>query len=371
MKSRRILHVVACLLASWVGDAFTEEKIRVGVPIAFSGEFAAIGEDIKNSLTLMNDLYGEKRYEFIFVDEGCNTDSAVSAARKLTQDHKVKYALGFSCNAGLVAAAPLYERADVMVIASGASSEDVVDLGSKIFRIFPSRVLGSHTLFDAMVRRHKKVGILSEDNADSALIERAMLRRNETLGGPLELFKVTFAAEDFDLRGMIIDFQQKGVDGLFLNATTPDQLANAAQAARDAQFTGALYAFAPQPLQELAEKHGESLEGVVFLVLPDSEELMSGHGHEYFSAFKKRYGSPKSTLPVVTMTLEAFRIFHQSLNTDRPAEQFVAETGFAGFHGPDCKFDEHGALEGLHFKFRTVEKGKIVVLPDEKLLTMR
>jgi ABC-type branched-subunit amino acid transport system substrate-binding protein len=72
--------------------------IKVGVSTALSGDSIAFGTDIKNALTLMNDLIGAGKYKLIFEDERCDNRAAVNAAQKLIAVDKVRYALGFPCN---------------------------------------------------------------------------------------------------------------------------------------------------------------------------------------------------------------------------------------------------------------------------------
>ncbi len=92
--------------------------IKVGVSTALSGDAIAHGTDIKNALTLMNDLIGAGKYKLIFEDERCDSRAAVNVAQKLIAVDKVRYALGFSCNSTLLATAPIYSRAGVVVITS-------------------------------------------------------------------------------------------------------------------------------------------------------------------------------------------------------------------------------------------------------------
>jgi ABC-type branched-subunit amino acid transport system substrate-binding protein len=355
-------------LSFFSGDIRAQEKVKIGVPIALSGEYAAVGADVKNALTVMNEVYAGNRYELVLVDEGCDANTAVTAARKLIQDHKVKYALGFSCTSGLIAAAPMYAKAGVLAISSGASTEDVLDVGASVFRIMPSHVLSAETLYEHIVRRHKKLGILSEDHPHAHLIERSIIRKNEEHGSALELFKVTVGEGDADLHGIVSDFQIKGIPALFINAGTPAQFVAATQAVRDAGYTGAVFASDHLASKEVREQLGEAAEGIVFTAVPSTEELASEQGRGFLGEFKKRFGEPQSAYPVVATTFEAFRLLDLSLTSDRSPIEFIATASFAGGLAIDCRFDSHGAVEGFHYKLRKYEKGKLEQLPEEKPL---
>lgn len=111
-----VVFLWALLTFSVEAQESTQQRIKIGVPTALSGSAAALGNDIKNALTLMNERYGNGRYELIFEDERCDNRVAVSVAQKLINIDKVKYALGFPCNGTLLATASIYSRARVLVV---------------------------------------------------------------------------------------------------------------------------------------------------------------------------------------------------------------------------------------------------------------
>jgi branched-chain amino acid transport system substrate-binding protein len=342
----------------------TQQRIKIGVPTALSGSAAAFGNDIKNALTLMNEKHGNGKYDLIFEDEQCDNRVAVSVAQKLINIDKIKYALGFGCNSTLLATASIYSRAKVVVVTSSATSGDVENIGKGIFRLFPSDVAGADLLFKYMAARHKRIGILTEQNEYPVMMERSVRKANERAGKPIELSSEEFVHGESDFRTLLLRLTKSNIDGLFINANTDDSFISVVKQIRASKFNGALYAVY-LPASDTARKAlGSALNGFVFSNLPLADELVTDSGKELLSDFRKRFGEPQSGFPVVPISFEAFRIFDLALSSGKEPVEFLASTKFAGGFVPSFHFDEHGAVQGINFQMQKVENDKVVLIKD-------
>jgi branched-chain amino acid transport system substrate-binding protein len=362
---------VALIIITWALLTFsvdaqesTQQRIKIGVPTALSGSSATFGNDTKNALILMNEKYGAGRYDLIFEDEQCDNRAAVSVAQKLINIDKVKYALGFPCNSTLLATASIYSRAKVVVVTSSATSGDVEDIGKGIFRLFPTDVAGAELLFKYMAARHKRIGILTEQNEYPVMMERSVRKANERAGKPIE-----FASEDFvhgatDFRTLLLRLSKSNIDGLFVNANTDVSFISAVKQIRASKFNGALYSVYLPASETARNALGSSLNGFVFSNLPLADELVTASGKELLADFRRQFGEPQSGFPVVPISFEAFRIFDLALSSGKEPLEFLASTKFTGGFVPSFHFDEHGAVQGINFQMQKIENNEVVLLKD-------
>ena len=76
---------------------------------------------------------------------------------------RLRYVLGFACSGALLAAAPVYERAKVTVIAAATSSADISKTGRHILRTCHSDAYTASLLFQHVNRRYERFAVLSEE----------------------------------------------------------------------------------------------------------------------------------------------------------------------------------------------------------------
>jgi len=341
-----------------------QQKIKIGVPTSLTGDAASFGIDIKNALTLMNDKFGNGRYELIFEDDMCTGKGAVAAAQRLIGVEKVRYALGFACNQALLVVAALYDKAGVVVVTSSATSGDVLDLGKHIFRLFPSDAVGAQLLFQFISKRHKKLLVLTEQNEYPVMMERTMLKANKNADSALEITSVAFTHGESDLRTVLLSTLAKGTDAIFINANSDSSFITVVQQLQALKYSGARYA-AYVPASAVAQQAlGETLDGIIFCNLPALDDLMTTTGKELLAEFRKRYGEPQSGFPVVPTSFEAFQVLDAAIQSGRDPTQFLATTKFKGEFIPDFYFDQNGAVQGIDFQIQKIENGKVVVLKD-------
>lgn len=359
-----LFSIWALLTCSVTAQEPSQRPIKIGVPTALSGSAASFGNDIKNALTLMNERFGKGKYEFIFEDDQCDNRKALSAAHKLIDIDKVRYALGFECNSTLLATAAVYNRANVLVVTSCATSGDVQELGKNIFRLFPSDVGAAELLFRYMAARHKRIGILTEQNDYPVMMERTIRRENDRVGKPLQFASEEFVHGETYFRTILLRLSRSNIEGLFINANTDESFISAVKQIRASNFKGALYA-AYLPASETARKAlGSSLNGFVFSNLPLADQLVTESGKLLLAEFRKRFGEPQSGYPVVPISFEAFRIFDLAMSSGKDPRDFIASTKFTGGFVPDFYFDQHGAVQGINFQMQRVENGEVIELAE-------
>ena len=347
--------------ASFPITALLAEPIKIGVPTALSGDAASFGIDIKNALVLANEKLGGGRYELIFEDERCASPAAVSVANKFISVDRIRYALGFPCNATLLATAAMYDRANVLVITSPANSGDVLDVGKHIFRLFPSNNMGAELLFHYMRKRHRKIAILTEQNEYPVMMQRTVIKANEKLAKPIEILTADFVHGISDVRTVLLKLIANNVEAIFLNANDDKSFIPVVRQIRALKFEGSLYSAYLPGSATVQRELGDQVNGFIFCNLPAADDLVTPAGRELLKAFRKRFGEP--SFPVVLPTaFESFRILDLAIRSGRDPVEFMHTTKFSGGFIPDYYFDEHGAVRGINFQLQKIEGEKVVVV---------
>ena len=113
------------------------QDIEIGASLPLTGKGASFGENIKNGIDLavkeVNDKYSFNM-EVVYEDTQSETETAVSAVRKLIDIDKVNVVLGPARSSAVLAVAPIAEENKVIIFTPIASAEDISNAGDYIFR---------------------------------------------------------------------------------------------------------------------------------------------------------------------------------------------------------------------------------------------
>jgi branched-chain amino acid transport system substrate-binding protein len=136
-------------------------------PVAWPGEQHSVGTALAVAdLNAKGGVLGEQ-IRLISVDDACDTEQAVAAARKLISDG-VRFVVGHICSGGAIPTAPLYEAVGVIVISPSATNPRLTEEGrANVFRVVgrddQQGVLGGNYLADHW--GGKKIAILHDGEA--------------------------------------------------------------------------------------------------------------------------------------------------------------------------------------------------------------
>jgi ABC-type branched-subunit amino acid transport system substrate-binding protein len=347
-----------------IQEAFSEEKIKIGVMAALTGEAASYGTDLKNALVLVNEKYGEERYRLIVEDERCDNRMAQAAVNKLIKIDKVRYILGFPCNSTLLSTAQLITRDKVLAITSCATSGDVLDIGRGIYQLFPTDVYAAHHLYRYIEKSHKKFAILTEENDYPILMERTIKRENERSKTPLEIFYESFRHGETDLRSLMLKIKAKELEAVFINVQTDAAFIAVTKQLLTLNFKGVIYGAYLPGSPTILKVLGASANRIKFVNLPASEDLVTEKGRLLFAEFKKRFGEPQAGFPVVPLTFEAFRILDLAIKSGNDPVEYLQNKSFSGGFIKDFSFNQHGMMQGIDFQMQEIIDGKVVILND-------
>ncbi len=344
------------------GIALGEPPIKIGVPLALTGDLAQGGIDQRNALTLMNEKFGNGRYELLFQDDRCSNTDALAIARKFIDVEKVKYVIGFMCNQTLVSTAPVYDRAGVAVFSGSGTSGDIPSLGKRNFRFFPSDLFGAERLFAFVRGKHKKVALLSEQTEYAEMMDRSFHRLNKEAGNPLTLSSDFFKHGDADFRTILTRIKNSPSEALFINADSDTSFITIIKQLSAIHFEKPRYTVYLGASASVLKAVGKECEGLIFSNLPPLSGLVSERAKPLIEEFKRRFGEPQSGFPVVPTTMEAFRMMDLAIQSGKPTEEFLLGKQVTDGLLTPYRLDENGNVTGLKFEMQTVKEGRAQLL---------
>ena len=169
---RRLIVVAIVMFAAALGGQARAE-ILIGVAGPLTGKEAWFGEQMERGAALAvadlnaaGGVLGEP-VELIAVDDFCDPEQAVAAAKKLVSDGVV-FVAGHFCSGASITASEVYSAAAVLMISPTSSNPLLTELGrANVFRVIyrddAAGVMAGNYLADHWT--DKKIAILHDDTA--------------------------------------------------------------------------------------------------------------------------------------------------------------------------------------------------------------
>lgn len=198
------------------------EPIKIGVVSSLTGDLQSWGQESKNSIQLAVDEINSKggidgrKIEMIYEDGACSASKAVSAARKLIAVDGVKIIIPF-CSQEALSIAPIALENKVIEFVPDATIPELTNINDYVFRISPSDKVAIQVLVDDILKNHKTIAILTENNAFSKSLENNFLNYFDK---SKIVFSDTYNPETRDFRSVISKMKIKKPDAVFINANT-------------------------------------------------------------------------------------------------------------------------------------------------------
>jgi branched-chain amino acid transport system substrate-binding protein len=163
---KRLVYLAAMLsgVAPARADILIGDPSPMTGPVGWAGEQYLAGTELAvTDLNANGGVLGEQ-IRLISVDDACDPEQAVAAARKLISDGVI-FVVGHMCSGGAIPTAPLYEAAGVIMISPSATNPRLTEEGrANVFRVVGrddhQGILGGNYLADHW--GEKKIAILHD-----------------------------------------------------------------------------------------------------------------------------------------------------------------------------------------------------------------
>ena len=348
---------IVMALAFWnLSNAEAEPKIKIGVSTALTGPAATFGNDIKNALLFANNELTNNKYDIVIEDDRCNGKDAVSVAHKMIDVHKVKYVFT-NCSATTLSAAAVYDRAGVLMFAPLATSPDIAKASDNIFRAAPSDEANARMLYEYIVARYQKVGILTEQSDYSENFRQAFVANNA--GNKLEISSESYLPTDNDFRTILLRYKQLGVKALFINSNTEQSFLLILKQLREGGHSFDIFGSYISGSASFLQQAGKGAEGIIFTDFPPIAEVLTPNGTNLLDKFQREYGPINSWNIVLPTTFELLRALDQAISSGEDVKAYLYRTEFTGIFGK-YQFDQNGDIVGLRHSLNQIRDGKIV-----------
>jgi branched-chain amino acid transport system substrate-binding protein len=365
------LIVLAWFLLILSPGARAEEPLKLGFLAPLSGEAAAFGIDRRNAVELAlediraGNLLPGRTISVVYEDGRCSGKDSATAASKLVNVDKVQAIIAGGCSGEVLGAAPVTERAKVILLASAAESTDITRAGDYVFRICVNAHTGAQDVAD-WIRADglRDVAAISE-NSDYALNFR------KVFAARLNEFGISLAADaaynpnETDFRVMLGRLRAGKPQALFINPQTGNKAGLIVKQLREFKWSVPIYGNYSFGLLDAPAAAGglAVLEGVKFVDYP---MLTKPRGLELVKRFQQHYGTPQTDFNVAATYDAAMMLVSaiKAVGYDGTAirdylYQLPAYDGTAS----TFRFDENGDAQGIYYAKKIVRGGQIAVVP--------
>jgi branched-chain amino acid transport system substrate-binding protein len=346
-------------------DAAVElpDVIKIGFIGPLTGNAAGYGQDVKNGIELYfseNPTIGDSTVEVIYEDGKCNGQDAANAAQKLITVDKVEVILGGQCSGETLAAAPIAEQNQVLLLSELSSSPDVTTAGDYVFRNYPSDEQVAKTLVDDVLANHEVVALLTEQT-DYAQGYRGAINRHMTTAGEELVLDEAFAVDNTDFRTLLAKVDESGADVLIFVGQTPVAAGFVVKQTAELGLDIQIYGTDTVPSVDFFDIAKDAAEGVKAVYVAEDST------REGYDEIISKLGDPQSA--------EVFRLF--GYDAAEITANGISEVGYDGtalkdylyalptFKGVagDVKFDENGDNQAPA-AVKVAKDGKMVLVTE-------
>ena len=347
------------------------DTVKIGLATPLTGASAQDGKAIENGVNLAikqaNDAgtIEGKTIELVAEDDKGDSSEAATVANKLSQDNSIVAVVGDFNSSCTLAAAPIYNQAQMVQISPGSSSEAVTDAGDYTFRTITTDAVQGKYLAEWCVNDlgHKNIAILYE-NDDYGLGLADVAERETTALGAKIVTKEAYEVNQTDFSTVLTKVAKANPDVLIIGglynetALIAKQLSDNGIADLPIMGVDAIYSDA------LIDLGGDAVNGIK-LTSYFSDSSDSQVTQDFIKAYTDEYGEAPGTY--AAYAYDAANIIIQAVKeagTDRVAiRDYIAELkDFEGATGT-ASFDENGdvikeplRMEIVDGKFTVVDK---------------
>ncbi len=359
------LSLVACAKAPT-----TSGPIRIGYMGPLTGDAASYGIDTLNAVRMKIDEVNaeggvnDRHLELVAEDTRCNGADAASAAQKLVNVDRISAIVGGQCSSETLAAAPIVEAAQVVLLSPVSSSPAIADAGDFVFRVMPSDAHKAVATARYLEREgYERIALLSENTDYATGLRDALVA---ALGQDRVVFNETVDPGTKDFRTLLTRLR-----GVEFSVFFPNPQADAVGAEMVKQFreAGFQQPIVSQDVMDSATLGTIAKEAVEGMRMINTSNTLGEGGPESFAAqFRAKYGPAQSSQSFATLAYDAAGVIIEAIatvGTGGPAirDYLYDLAGYAGAAGT-LSFDAQGEVEGVDYALKEFQDGQILEIED-------
>lgn len=207
------------------GNAVAEEElvdpnvIKIGFMAPLTGDAASFGQNIKRGVDLAYRDADLDDVQIIYEDSKCDGKEAVNSINKLINVDGVQAIVGEVCSGATLAAAPIAEANDVVLISASSTSPEITSSGDYIFRTIPSDQLQGAFGADLVYKSgDRTLAILYSNEEYGVGFERVLQRIYD---GEI-VASEAFERGSTDMRTQLTKIRAERPDAIYIISNSPD-----------------------------------------------------------------------------------------------------------------------------------------------------
>jgi branched-chain amino acid transport system substrate-binding protein len=357
----------AILLVGCSSDKNAEsDGYTLGVALPLTGSSAEYGEQLKNgaelAVKLVNDAGGidGKQIKTVIKDDKSDPKEATTVASSFGADKSVLGVVGHFNSSATLAAAPNYNKNQLVTVAPASSSPNVTDAGEYIYRVITSDDFQAQYVNDWSAEEGFKTAAVIYDQTDFGTgLKEVYTERAKDNGIEIVNTESYVAGQTKDFSTILTKVKQNNPDVIFIGGLANDA-ATITKQAKNAGVESVFIGVDSLYSETLVSLGGESVEG---LLLPGFYDPNSDREatQSFIDTYKETYGeSPGAyaayAFDAASVLIEAFKEGATSRETVK--EKLDGLKNFEGVTGT-LTFDENGDVQTEPQKL-IVKEGKFV-----------
>ncbi len=339
------------------------EPIRIGFIGSLSSDSVSYGAFIKNSIDLaVKDLRTQGRLiDIVYEDSKCDGETARAAITKLINVDKIKIIIGGVCNGETLAMSEIAEKNRVVLFSPSASSPDLTNAGTFIFRNIPSDSYGGYVLGEILGNQYKDLAIISESTEHTQALRRSFLEKISKSDIQVSVDEI-FSPDTKDFRPIFSKIKNSKAEAIIINSQTEQSGGLLVKGIRGAKIILPMFAHMIPNGPKFLEIAGKSSEGIVFTDLPNINRD-NIRVQAFLEDYKKTFGNVSGSEFYMAASYDAVNILVQAIekvNYDyiKVRDYLYNMAEYDGLLGK-YSFDLNGDVVGVNLILKQIKDGKI------------
>ena len=303
MKRSACLMIIAALVTMvFMGWTLTAspalaagDVVKIGLSAPLTGDWAEYGNDFKNSCQLVFDRVNKnggikgKQVELVIEDSRGDPKEAVLIAEKLVANPEIIAEIGDFSSSCCMAAAPVYEKANMTQLSPTSSHMDFTKKGENMFRVVATQGFeGPYNARWAVKELgKKKLATIYINNDWGVDANKYFIEEAKKLGAEI-MAEEAFTPGEKDFTAILSKLKRLEPELVYMPTFYADAAAILNQAKR-LRFKPVVMANSSLFSQKTIELGGEAVEGIIIPANYFSTDPRPA-AQEFTKSFKERYG---------------------------------------------------------------------------------
>lgn len=348
-----VLVLVFALAAAGCGGEQKSSTLKIGVIAPLTGNQASIGkavvEGIQSAAKIINASggVGGKQIELVVLDDRNMPDEAVSAAKKLTSEHKVSLILGSIGSSSTAAVQQLTMKQKIVLVTPVSMLPKLSQIGDQYFFRVTATANGREQSFGEFVSKKlnaKTVAFLASNEDLGRSTVAAATKLYEQFGNPKVVYTGYFDPSATDFNAELNRIKSMNPDALYIVANSV-QAAMIVKQAKVLQVSATVLASGEAATQEFLRLSQGAGEGM-YIPVDWSVSFDDQASKKFLEAYQKDYNKlPETKFAVqgweaMWIVAEAIKKVEGPVNSDKIRDQ-LRKTDWTGPRGK-WGFDQNG-----------------------------